>query len=79
MTASERPLQDQFSPGWKYCLFDICSHLKHEHGQMQSGHVERLQLLDEPSRREGRLLREQKGTRRPVSRVLYQPDKSDRR
>ena len=79
MTATERPLEDQFSPGWIYYLFGICSHLKHEHGQMQSGHVERLQPLDEPARRDRRLLREQKGTRRPVSRVLYQPDKSDRR
>ena len=79
MTASDRALQDQFSPDWNYYLFYIRSHLKSEHRQMLSGHVERLQPLDEPARRERRLLREQKGARRPVSRVLYQPDKSDRR
>jgi hypothetical protein len=71
MTVSERALQDQFSVAWKYYLFDICSHPKPEHGQIQSGRVAALQPLEERARRRRRVLREQKGTRRPVSRVLY--------
>jgi hypothetical protein len=47
MTASERALQDQFSVAWKYYLFDICSHPKPEHGQMQSGRVAALQPLED--------------------------------
>ncbi len=52
-------------------MFVFCSHLKHEDGHMQLPTLRQLQPLDERARHAPRVLREQKGIRRPVSRVLY--------